>query len=107
MRAIDLLRGVAKAKLARVEARWRGLAPVQERCCLVCRAELALEVGGGLLGEPRMPRDGRVRLTAAAVADLTLVRFQSERAEVLKECSTAPGNDSCPNERPSAPVVLT
>ena len=74
MRAIDLLRGVAKAKLARVEARWRGLAPVQERCCLVCRAELALEVGGGLLGEPRVPRDGRVR-RLAALADLALVGF--------------------------------
>ena len=75
MRAIDLLRGVAEAKLARVEARWRGLAPVQEGRCLVRGAELALEVGRGLLGEPRVPRDGRGRLVAAALADLALVGF--------------------------------
>ena len=74
MRAIDLLRGVAEAKLARVEARWRGLAPVQQRRRLVRGAKLALEVGGGLLGEPRMPRDGRVR-RLAALADLALVGF--------------------------------
>ena len=79
MRAIDLLRGITKAKLPRVEARsW----PVQQRRRLVCCiAELALEVGGGLLGEPRMPRDGRVRPATAALADLALVRFQHERAQ--------------------------
>ena len=103
MRAIDLLRGVAEAKLARVEAR---SGPVQQRRRLVCCvAELALEVGGGLLGEPRMPRDGRVR-RLAALADLALVRFQRERTQVLKECSTAPSNYRGPDECPSAPVVL-
>ena len=103
MRAIDLLRGITKAKLPRVEARsW----PVQQRRRLVRRvAELALEVGGGLLGEPRVPRDGRAR-RLAALADLALVRFQSERAQILEKRRTSPGNDSCPDECPSAPVVL-
>ena len=41
MRAIDLLRGVAEAKLARVKSRWRGLAPVQQGRGLVRRGGVA------------------------------------------------------------------
>ena len=53
-----------------------------------------------------MPRDGRVRLAAAALADLALVRFQRERAQILEKRRTAPGNNRGPDERASAPVVL-
>ena len=69
-------------------------------------AEFVLQVGGGLLGEPRVPRDGRVRLAAAAPADLALVRFQRERAKVLEKRRPSPGNNRGPDERASAPVVL-
>ena len=53
-----------------------------------------------------MPRDGRVRLAAAALADLALVGFQRERAEVLHDRGAAPGYYSGPYEGSFATIVL-